>query len=76
LLLNSRRGSAVSRGEILQDVWDLHPDTKTRVVDTFVLRLRKLIERDPSSPRYLRSVRAFGYKLVEDEPVADDAGDD
>jgi DNA-binding response OmpR family regulator len=65
LLLQARRGSAVSRGEILQEVWDLDPKTRTRVVDTFVLRLRKLIEPDPSSPRYLLSVRSFGYRLVE-----------
>ena len=64
LLLWARRGSAVSRGEILQEVWDLHPETRTRVVDTFVLRLRKLIEPDPSSPRHLVSVRAYGYRLI------------
>ncbi len=69
LLLWSRRGSAVSRGDILQEVWDLHPETRTRVVDTFVLRLRKLIEPDPSRPRFLLSVRSFGYRLVE-EPGA------
>jgi DNA-binding response OmpR family regulator len=55
----------VSRGDILHEVWDLNPETRTRVVDTFVLRLRKLIEPDPSSPRHLLSVRSFGYKLVE-----------
>ncbi len=64
-MLYVRRGSAVSRGEILQEVWDLHPETKTRVVDTFVRRLRKLIEPDPANPRYLLSVRSFGYRLVE-----------
>ena len=69
LLLWARRGSAVSRGEILQEVWDLHPETKTRVVDTFVLRLRKLIEPDPSNPRHLVSVRAYGYRLIP-EPSA------
>jgi DNA-binding response OmpR family regulator len=69
LMLWSRRGTAVSRGEILQEVWDLNPETRTRVVDTFVLRLRKLIEPDPSNPRHLLSVRSFGYKLVA-EPVA------
>ncbi len=68
LLLQSRRGNAVSRGEILQEVWDLHPETRTRVVDTFVARLRKLIETDPSRPRHLVSVRSFGYRLA-DEPV-------
>ena len=56
----------VSRGEILREVWGLHPQTRTRVVDTFILRLRKLIEPDPSHPRYLLSVRAFGYRLVEE----------
>ena len=39
----ARRGTAISRGEILQEVWDLNPETRTRVVDTFVLRLRKLM---------------------------------
>ena len=62
-LLFVRRGTAVSRGEILQQVWDLHPETRTRVVDTFVLRLRKLIEPDPKSPEHLLSVRSFGYRL-------------
>ena len=64
-LLHLRRGIAVSRGEILQDVWDLHPETRTRVVDTFVLRLRKLIEPNPSKPRFLLSARSFGYRLFE-----------
>jgi DNA-binding response OmpR family regulator len=63
-LLWARRDTAVSRGEILQEVWDLHPETRTRVVDTFVLRLRKLIEPDPSQPRHLVSVRSFGYRLI------------
>ena len=71
VLLWTRRGSAVSRGEILQEVWDLHPETRTRVVDTFVLRLRKLIEPEPRKPRFLLSVRSFGYRLVEEaEPTA------
>ena len=65
-LLQARRGRAVSRGDILQEVWELDPETRTRVVDTFVLRLRKLIEPDPSNPRYLISVRSFGYRLVAD----------
>jgi DNA-binding response OmpR family regulator len=62
-LLWERRGRAVSRGEILEEVWELHPETRTRVVDTFVLRLRKLIEPDPSRPVHLLSVRSFGYRL-------------
>ena len=70
LLLYQRRGSAVSRGEILQEVWELHPETQTRVVDTFVHRLRKLIEPDPSKPRFLLAVRSFGYRLVDEDEAA------
>jgi DNA-binding response OmpR family regulator len=62
-MLYARRGSAVSRGDILQEVWHLHPETRTRVVDTFVVRLRRLIEPDPANPRHLLSVRAYGYRL-------------
>ena len=47
-LLYARRGQAVSRGDILHEVWELHPGTRTRVVDTFMRRLRKLIEPDPA----------------------------
>ncbi len=64
--LHERRGRAVSRGELLEGVWDLHPQTATRVVDTFVLRLRKLIEPDPARPVHLLSVRGFGYRLDPD----------
>lgn len=66
-LLHERRGTAVSRGEILQKVWELDPETRTRVVDTFVHRLRKLIEPRPSKPVYLVSVRSFGYRLLEED---------
>ena len=69
LFLARKRGRNVTRGEILQEVWGLRPDTRTRVVDTFVHRLRKLIEPDPASPRYLVSVRSLGYRL-EEEPGA------
>ena len=34
----------MTRGELLEQVWGLRPDTKTRVVDSFVVRLRRYIE--------------------------------
>jgi DNA-binding response OmpR family regulator len=56
----------VSRKAILQDVWNLHEDTDTRAIDNFVVRLRRYIERDPSKPRHLLTVRGLGYQLVPD----------
>lgn len=57
-------GVALSRGELLETVWGLRPDTRTRVVDSFVVRLRRYIEPDPSRPRHIVSVRGHGYRLV------------
>jgi len=62
--LVDREGEVVSRGELLEGVWGLRPDTKTRVVDSFVVRLRRYLGDDPSRPRHLLSVRGRGYRLV------------
>ncbi len=57
-------GEAVTRGELLERVWGLRPDTKTRVVDSFIVRLRRYIEPDPSEPVHIVSVRGHGYRLI------------
>ena len=62
--LVERDGEVVTRGELLEQVWGLRPDTQTRVVDSFVVRLRRYLEPDPARPRHLISVRGRGYKLL------------
>ena len=62
--LLAREGEAVTRGELLQEVWGLLPDTKTRVVDSFIVRLRRYLEPDPARPRHIVSVRGHGYRLL------------
>ena len=37
---------------------------RERVVDVNINRLRKKIEKNPKSPRYLKTVRSVGYMLV------------
>jgi DNA-binding response OmpR family regulator len=57
-------GRVVSRKSILEDVWGLREDTDTRAIDNFVVRLRRYIEEDPSSPKHLQTVRGVGYRFV------------
>jgi DNA-binding response OmpR family regulator len=57
-------GQAVSRGAILENVWDLHGSTDTRAIDNFIVRLRRYIEDKPSTPRFLITVRGVGYRFV------------
>jgi two-component system phosphate regulon response regulator OmpR len=54
-------------------------DVFDRAIDVQVSRLRKLIEADPSAPRYIQTVWGFGYVFVPDEapsevPVGGGAG--
>jgi DNA-binding response OmpR family regulator len=62
LIRNS--GRVVPRRAILENVWDLREDTDTRAIDNFIVRLRRYIERDPSKPRHLLTVRSVGYEFV------------
>jgi DNA-binding response OmpR family regulator len=57
-------GRTVSRKSILEDVWDLREDTDTRAIDNFIVRLRRYIEKDPSTPRHLLTVRGVGYRFI------------
>lgn len=56
-------GRPVSRKAILEDVWELKEDTDTRAIDNFIVRLRRYLEEEPSSPRHLTTVRGLGYQF-------------
>jgi len=61
-LLLRNVGRVLTRGQLIDRIWgaDYVGDTKT--LDVHVKRLRAKIEPDPSSPRYLVTVRGLGYK--------------
>jgi DNA-binding response OmpR family regulator len=62
LIRNS--GHPVPRKAILENVWNLHVDTNTRAIDNFIVRLRRYIEREPSKPLHLLTIRGVGYQFV------------
>jgi DNA-binding response OmpR family regulator len=62
--LIDREGQVVPRGELLEQVWGLKRETRTRVVDSFIVRLRRYVEEDPAHPRHILSVRGHGYRFV------------
>ena len=62
--LVQHEGKAISRKNMLEDVWNLREDTDTRAIDHFIARLRKYIEKQPARPRHLLTVRGVGYKFV------------
>jgi two-component system, OmpR family, alkaline phosphatase synthesis response regulator PhoP len=62
-LLTDHAGNAVTRDEILSRAWAPDEFPTERTVDNFILRLRKLVEHDPSNPQTIRSIRGVGYQL-------------
>jgi two-component system phosphate regulon response regulator OmpR len=45
-------------------------DVFDRAIDVQISRLRKLVEPDPSTPRYIQTVWGFGYVFVPDDNAA------
>lgn len=65
-------GVVLSRARLQSDVWKDSAEISSRSIDNFVMRLRRMIEVDSSSPRHLLSVRGTGYRFVR-EPSAEDS---
>jgi DNA-binding response OmpR family regulator len=63
LELSSSPGRVMSRQQLLQSVWDQGYLGDSRLVDACVQRLRSKIEDDPAAPRYVQTVRGFGYRF-------------
>ena len=61
-LLVSRAGEAVTRDDLLDQIWGEETHVTTRTVDTHVANLRAKIEHNPKEPRYLLTVHGIGYR--------------
>jgi DNA-binding response OmpR family regulator len=57
-------GRVISRQELQEQVWKLANYPNTRMVDNFIMRLRRHFEPDPVAPVHFLSVRGSGYKFV------------
>ena len=49
----------------LEKVWNEPSTMESRTVDNFVMRLRRIFEKDPKQPRHILSVRGVGYRFVK-----------
>jgi DNA-binding response OmpR family regulator len=63
LELSSSPGRVLTRQQLLESVWDHGFLGDSRLVDACVQRLRAKIEDDPARPRYVQTVRGFGYRF-------------
>ncbi len=62
--LAMRAGEAVTRDELLNEVWGYDSYPTTRTVDNHIASLRAKLDDDPSQPRHLLTIHGVGYKWV------------
>lgn len=60
-----RKDRVIDRDTLLDRIWNFDFSGQSRIVDVHVSHLREKIERDPKHPKYLLTVRGFGYKFQE-----------
>jgi two-component system, OmpR family, response regulator MtrA len=63
LVLSGSPRQVFSREQLLDLVWEHDYLGDSRLVDACVQRLRAKIETDTSEPRYIQTVRGFGYRF-------------
>ncbi len=62
--LFANSGEPIKRADILEEVWGMDVSPTPRTIDNFILKFRKLFEKDPSKPEHFLSIRNKGYKLI------------
>ncbi|MCO4773566.1 MAG: tetratricopeptide repeat protein [Deltaproteobacteria bacterium] len=67
--LTQNPARAISREELLQEVWGYDPSVISRTADTTIQRLRSKIERNPRQPEHILTEHGHGYRF---EPLAPD----
>jgi two-component system, OmpR family, alkaline phosphatase synthesis response regulator PhoP len=58
------RGAALSRDELLNEVWGYHSMPSTRTVDVHVAWLRQKVEPNPKRPQFILTVHGIGYRFA------------
>lgn len=60
----SHPGEALSRDQLLEQVWGYDRFPTTRTVDAHIVRLRQKLEPKPDEPHYFLTIHGIGYKFV------------
>jgi DNA-binding response OmpR family regulator len=63
--LASRPGRVFTREALMEQVWGTDRVVDDRSIDSLVSRLRRKLEDDPGTPRFIQTVWGAGYRFAE-----------
>jgi DNA-binding response OmpR family regulator len=66
-MLMENAGRALSRSELLQQIWGPEYSGDHRTLDVHIRWLRLKIEDDPANPQYIQTLRGYGYRCPSTE---------
>lgn len=67
--LMTSKGRVLTRGQLMEKVWDVEYCGDARTVDVHVRYLRQKVEDEPDKPRYIRTVRGVGYRFASEDEL-------
>ena len=59
--LAEQQGKVFSREQLLEAVWHRSKLVGLRTIDVHIRKLRQILEKNPSDPRYIKTLRGIGY---------------
>jgi DNA-binding response OmpR family regulator len=69
ITLMAQSGRAVSRDELISKVWGSDWSGDPRTLEVHIRWLRLKIEDDPTIPRFVQTVRGYGYRFIGPEEM-------
>ena len=63
-MLVQHRGKVVTHRQILRELWGPNAEENTHYLRVYMTHLRQKLEREPHTPRHLRTDAGIGYRLV------------
>ncbi len=69
-VLMLQAGKVIARNDLIDKVWQTDWMGDTRTLDVHIRWLREKIEKNPSAPQYIQTVRGVGYRFATSEEVA------
>ena len=63
--LFSSKGQVFSKEQLYENVWGYNHIYDAKNLTSFIWKLRKKVEQDPSNPKYIITVWGVGYKFAE-----------
>ncbi len=66
-----KKGQALAKDKLISDVWGAFAEVEPSTLTVHIRWLREKLEKDPSNPVFIKTIRGVGYMLWDEEPCGE-----